>query len=151
MPRCGSSENVAIMVEAGLSRYGPSARKSGTPYTVVFMKLCALGLTIMARIHGSLKRSTTRTTTAPLVLGGAIEGEPSLCLAAISVSDGTAAVGRVVPPPTGSVRVAVIGFGCAAWARAFAMGSLSARSTSGNGAAAGLAIARRGVEVAVAR
>src|SRR5262245_45886375 len=113
MPRYGSSENVAIMVAAGLCRYGPRVRKSGTPYTVVFMKLCALGLTIMARIHGSLKRSPTRTTIAPLGLGGA-EGESSLCLTAIGVSDGRAAVGRVVPPPTGSVRATAIGFSCAA-------------------------------------
>src|SRR4029077_7051183 len=54
MPRCGSSVNVAIMIDAGFSRYGPRARKSGIPYTVVFMKSWALGLTIMARIHGSL-------------------------------------------------------------------------------------------------
>src|SRR5262245_42340412 len=72
MPRYGSSEKVAIMVEAGFTRYGPSARKSGTPYAVVFMKICALGPTITARIHGSLKRSPTRTTLGPL--GGATEG-----------------------------------------------------------------------------
>ena len=53
MPRCGSSENVAIMVDAGFCRYGPRARKSGIPYAVVLMKFWALGLTIMARIHGS--------------------------------------------------------------------------------------------------
>src|SRR5262245_65958018 len=92
MPRCGSSENVAIMVEAGLSRYGPSARKSGTPYTVVFMKLCALGLTIMARIHGSLKRSPTRTTIG--TLGGAMGGWSSLRLVAIVLSRGEAGVRR---------------------------------------------------------
>src|SRR5438876_7806937 len=114
MPRYGSSENVAIMVEAGLSRYGPSARKSGTPYTVVFMKLCALGLTIMARIHGSLKRSPTRTTTTPLALGGATKEESSLRLTATVVSAGRSIVGRAVPPPTGSVRATAIGFGCAA-------------------------------------
>src|SRR6516165_10667865 len=111
MPRCGSSENVAIMVEAGLSRYGPSARKSGTPYTVVFMKLCALGLTIMARIHGSLKRSPTRTTLGPL--GGAMEGWSSLRLTAIVVS-GAAGATRGVSGSVGSARATAMGVGCAA-------------------------------------
>src|SRR5262249_51600059 len=142
MPRYGSSENVAIMVEAGLSRYGPSVRKSGTPYTVVFMKACALGLTSMTRIHGSLKRSAARITLGPLA--GATDRRSSLRLTAIVVSGSAAGAACGVSVSVGSARATAIGVGCAAEARAV-IGLLSLRPGSGHGGAAGRAIGRRRV------
>src|SRR5439155_260997 len=73
--------------------------------------LYALGLTIMARIHGSLKRSPTRTTLGPL--DGATEGWSSLRLTAIVVS-GAAGATRGVSGSVGSARATAMGVGCAA-------------------------------------
>src|SRR5712691_8687871 len=115
-PRYGSCENVIITIDAGFCRCGARLRKSGTPYIVVRMKPWALGLTIMARSHGSLKRSPTRTTLGTLgvtvVAGGAATaGRSSLRLTATVVSAGAA---RDVPVPIGTARAAAIGVGCAA-------------------------------------
>src|ERR1700730_15045123 len=92
------------------------------------MKVCALGLTIMARIHGSLKRSPIRTTLVPLVLDDVTGGGSSLCLTATVVSAGGV---RGVAVPMGIARAGAMGGGCAAWARARGGGSLSLLSVSG--------------------
>src|SRR5436309_8272426 len=102
------------------------------------MKFCALGLTIIARIHGSLKRSPTRTTLAAMALDGATES--SLRFTATVVSAEAAGAARANVGPVGSVRATAIGTGCAASASAFGIGSLSVRSAIGHGAAAALAI-----------
>src|SRR5262249_1224001 len=114
-PRCGSSENVIITIAAGFCRCGARLRKSCTPYIVVRMKPCALGLTIMARSHGSLKRSPTRTRLGPwgfsgVTAAGVTVGRSSLRLSAMVVSG----VARGVPDPIGAARTAAIGVGCAA-------------------------------------
>src|SRR5262249_50468896 len=108
-PRCGSSENVIITIAAGFCRCGARLRKSCSPYIVVRMKPCALGLTIMARSHGSLKRSPTRTRFGPFGFSGAAggaatDGRASLRLTATVVSAGGgrgSAPHRRAPPGAG--------------------------------------------------
>ena len=79
------------------------------------MKFCALGLTIMARIQGSLKRSPTRTTLTLVVLGATTDdGRSSKRLTAMVVSGGATGAARDVPKPMGRVRAVAIGVGCAA-------------------------------------
>ena len=115
MPRYGSFENVVITVVAGFCRYGPRLRKSVAPSRVVFIKFCALGLTIMARIQGSLKRSPTRTTLTLVVLGATTDdGRSSKRLTAMVVSGGATGAARDVTGPMGRVRAVAIGVGCAA-------------------------------------
>jgi len=78
------------------------------------MKFWALGLTIMARIHGSLKRSPTRTTLLALAMGAASEGESPVRLAAIVGSIDALVAVRAVGDSAGSARATAIGVGCAA-------------------------------------
>src|SRR5262245_51945909 len=126
------------------------------------MTLCVLGLTIMARIQGSLKRSPTWTRLSPCGFGGvtAAAGCSSVRFAATVVS-ALSPWARDDPAPIGSGRAAAIGVGCDAYERALAAGSPSARPASGHGArlavAAGSALAvvtaaaaRRGAGAAVA-
>jgi hypothetical protein len=67
----------------------------------------------MARIHGSLKRSPTRTTLAPWC-GATDDGRSSLRLTAMVVSGAATGAARDVPTPIGNVRAVAIGVGCAA-------------------------------------
>src|SRR5262245_55089784 len=91
------------------------------------MKACALGLTIMARIHGSLKRSPTRTTLVPwpwadggvVVVVVVTVGRSSLRLSATVVSPWAA--GLELPEPMGGTgRVVASGRGGAAEAGGWA-------------------------------
>src|SRR5262245_28867155 len=112
MPRCGSFENVISIVAVGFSRYGPRLRKSVAPSCVVRRKLWALGLTIIARIHGSLKRSPTRTTLMGLV-EGSTDGRSSLRFTATVGSGGAAGAARGIPS-AGTALAVGIEAGCAA-------------------------------------
>ena len=99
------------------------------------MKFCALGLTIMARIQGSLKRSPTRTTLGPFGLGGTTDGRSSLRLTATVVSAGRRRGGRGARRSQETHRHGVRAVASAAAHRrgACGIGSLFVRSVSGHG------------------